>query len=311
MATDISTMQNTQSFEASKQLLENQTFLYNENQKLQDDVNRLSAQLEIMKLSTVSPDIFQALKREKDNLLALNLTLKSKLKRLKTSPPSLSAVEIDQEKKSYNDITKSAQDLEKMVWKLSSHSDRLSISVPHDNLSETIMTLNQKLEEEQKKNEEAKETIRKLREDDEKYVLREKMMDMKQLLTDLEVENTKLKLESEQLAEEMETYKKGLSEAVEEAKATSKRNIELDDEIYKLKQIISDLENDKLKLKKEMIEELNEANRAKRVSADTEIALQHISEAYENKRREVMQLTARLEDAENIINIFKRQFSDE
>lgn len=311
MATDISTMQNTQSFEASKQLLENQTFLYNENQKLQDDVNRLSAQLEIMKLSTVSPDIFQALKREKDNLLALNLTLKSKLKRLKTSPPSLSAVEIDQEKKSYSDITKSAQDLEKMVWKLSSHSDRLSISVPHDNLSETIMTLNQKLEEEQKKNEEAKETIRKLREDDEKYVLREKMMDMKQLLTDLEVENTKLKLESEQLAEEMETYKKGLSEAVEEAKATSKRNIELDDEIYKLKQIISDLENDKLKLKKEMIEELNEANRAKRVSADTEIALQHISEAYENKRREVMQLTARLEDAENIINIFKRQFSDE
>lgn len=311
MATDISTMQNTQSFEASKQLLENQTFLYNENQKLQDDVNRLSAQLEIMKLSTVSPDIFQALKREKDNLLALNLTLKSKLKRLKTSPPSLSAVEIDQEKKSYSDITKSAQDLEKMVWKLSSHSDRLSISVPHDNLSETIMALNQKLEEEQKKNEEAKETIRKLREDDEKYVLREKMMDMKQLLTDLEVENTKLKLESEQLAEEMETYKKGLSEAVEEAKATSKRNIELDDEIYKLKQIISDLENDKLKLKKEMIEELNEANRAKRVSADTEIALQHISEAYENKRREVMQLTARLEDAENIINIFKRQFSDE
>ncbi|KAJ8971639.1 hypothetical protein NQ314_000602 [Rhamnusium bicolor] len=76
----------------------------------------------------------------------------------------------------------------------------------------------------------------------------------------------------------------------------------------RLKQTISDLENDNIKLKKEMIEELNEANRAKRVSVDTEIALQHISEAYENKRREAMQLTLQLEDAERIIKSFRDQF---
>lgn len=57
-----------------------------------------------------------------------------------------------------------------------------------------------------------------------------------------------------------------------------------------------------------MIEELTEANRAKRVSADTEIALQHISEAFENKRREVARLQKQLEEANSIINAFKEQF---
>lgn len=312
MATDIRPTQfeDASDFDTSRQLLENQTFLFNENQKLQEDVNRLSAQLESLKISSVSPDVFQALKREKDNLLAVNFSLKSKIKRLKAAPPPLNQTEVDKETQSYHDLTKSAHDLDKILAKISSHSDRLEITTPHDSLSEMVAVLTKKLEEEQRRNEEANEAIRKLRDDDEKYILREKLTDMKQLLTDLEVENTKLKLEGEQLAEDVESYKKELAQSIEEAKDMTKRNFELEDEIYRLKQTISGLENDNLKLKKEMIEELNEANRAKRVSADTEIALQHISEAYENKRREVMQLTARLEDAENIIDIFKRQFND-
>ncbi|KAJ8921955.1 hypothetical protein NQ315_008589 [Exocentrus adspersus] len=298
-------------FETNRQLLENQTFLFNENQKLQEEVNRLSAQLDHLKQTTVSPEVLHALKREKDNLLGHNISLKAKIRRLSAAPPPVTAPEIENEKLSYQELNKSANDLEKILSKLSTHSDRLSITTPHENLSETVTALTKKLEEEQNRNEELQENIRKLREDDEKYVLREKITDMKQLLTDLEVENTKLKLESEQLVEDAETYKKELNEAIEEAKATTKRNYELEDEIHRLKQVISDLENDNLRLKKEMIEELNEANRAKRVSADTEIALQHISEAYENKRKEVMQLTKRLEDAENIIDIFKRQFNDD
>lgn len=53
---------------------------------------------------------------------------------------------------------------------------------------------------------------------------------------------------------------------------------------------------------------MNEANRAKRVLVDTEIALQHISEAYENKRMEVMALSQQLEEAEKIIKGFRKQF---
>jgi len=82
----------------------------------------------------------------------------------------------------------------------------------------------------------------------------------------------------------------------------------LEDERDDLKRVISDLENEKLKLKKDMIEELTEANRAKRVSADTEIALQHISEAFENKRREVARLQKQLEEANSIIDAFKEEF---
>ncbi|KAJ8968131.1 hypothetical protein NQ314_002452 [Rhamnusium bicolor] len=223
-------------------------------------------------------------------------------------PAGLNDYEKQEQKQQSVELLKSAQDLEKLLHKVNAHSDRLEIKHPEKNITETFTILTRKLEEEHKRSEEANEALRKLREDDEKYVLREKITDMKQLLTDLEVENTKLKFESEQLAEDVENYKKELNEAVEEAKRATKKNYELEDDKDRLKQTISDLENDNIKLKKEMIEELNEANRAKRVSVDTEIALQHISEAYENKRREAMQLTLQLEDAERIIKSFRDQF---
>nr|CAI5850774.1 unnamed protein product [Callosobruchus analis] len=54
--------------EVNKQLLQNQSFLYNENQKLQDDVKRLSYQLENLRKTSVKPEIFDALRKEKNHL---------------------------------------------------------------------------------------------------------------------------------------------------------------------------------------------------------------------------------------------------
>lgn len=103
-------------------------------------------------------------------------------------------------------------------------------------------------------------------------------------------------------------FQQKADELSKELNKIKKEKFVLEDEKDELKQIISDLENEKLKLKKDMIEELTEANRAKRVSADTEIALQHISEAYENKRKETMKLQKQLDEANAIIGAFRDQF---
>lgn len=294
----------------NRQLVENQSFLHNENVKSQDDVSRLSKQLETLRKSTINPEIFEALRKERESLLALNYTLKNKIQKMKSSPTPLSSFDIERENKEKVELSKAIQDLDHVLEKIK-QSEKLDIKDPNENITKTVEVLLKKLDEQEKKYEEANEIIRKLREDDEKYVLRERINDMKQLITDLEVENTKLKFESEQLSEDVENYKKQLNDTVEEAKESAKKCYHLEDEKDKLKEIVSQLENDKIKLKKEMIEEMNEANRAKRVSVDTEIALQHISEAYESKRQEVMALQKQLDEAENIIRNFKQHLERE
>ncbi|CAH1175843.1 unnamed protein product [Phaedon cochleariae] len=291
----------------NRQLLENQTFLHHENENLQHDVTRLSRQLENLRKASVSPDLFETLKKEKDHLLALNDTLRKKIKHMKNPSTHLDKKDSQKETQEKLELIRTVQELDRLLEKIKK-SEKFEVKPCENETAKVVEALTKKIDEEQRKNEEATEALRKLREDDEKYILREKLTDMKQLITDLEVENTKLRFESEQLAEDVENYKKQLSEATDEAKSATKKYYELEDEKDRLKSIISDLENEKIKLKKEMIEEMNEANRAKRVSVDTEIALHHISEAYENKRKENQALHAQLDDAEKIIRGFKNQF---
>ncbi|XP_023029503.2 uncharacterized protein [Leptinotarsa decemlineata] len=292
----------------NRQLLENQSFLYTENQKLQNDVQSLSKQLENLRNSTIQPEVFEALRKEKDHLLALNETLRKKIKTRRGTSILTTPSDLQKEHKEKIEIIKTVQEIDRLLEKIRD-SEKFEMRPCENNAALVIESLTKKLEEEQRKCEEANEALRKLRVDDEKYILREKITDMKQLISDLEVENTKLKFENEQLAEDVDEYKKQLNEATEEAKTVTKKFCQLEDEKDKLKVVISELENEKIKLKKEMIEEMNEANRAKRVSVDTEIALHHISEAYENKRKEVQAISAQLEEAEKIIRSFKEQFA--
>ncbi|KAG5870567.1 hypothetical protein JTB14_028795 [Gonioctena quinquepunctata] len=294
----------------NRQLLENQSFLHNENQKLQYDIQSLSKQLETLRNATVCPEVFETLRKEKDHLLALNETLRKKIRHLKSPSTHPEAPDAEKEQKEKLELIKTVQEVDRLLEKIR-NSERFEIKSHESNNAQVIETLTKKLEEEQKKSETANEALRKLRVDDEKYKLRGKITDMKQLINDLEIENTKLKFENEQLAEDIEDYKKQVNEATDESKIATQRSYELEDEKEKLKGIISELENEKIKLKKEMIEEMNEANRAKRVSVDTEIALHHISEAYENKRKEVQAISAQLEEADKIIRGFKKQFDPE
>ncbi|VEN64639.1 unnamed protein product [Callosobruchus maculatus] len=294
--------------EVNKQLLQNQSFLYNENQKLQDDVKRLSYQLENLRRTSVKPEIFDALRKEKNHLTTLNETLKRKIQQLKSPPGAISTYDAAKEQKEKEELLSTVRDLEELITKVKC-MEKFELKPPQQDLHKMVETLTSRLEEEQQKAQEAEETIRRMREDDEKYVMREKLTEMKQLVTDLEIENSKLKFEIEQLNDDVDTYKRQLDDATEEAKQSAARCCQLEDEKDKLKEMVSDLENEKIELKKEMIQEMTEANRAKRVSVDTEIALQHIAEAYETKRKEMAALLQQLEDAEKIIKEFKDQFA--
>lgn len=289
-----------------KHFRKNQSPINHENLKLHEDIAKLSEQMEHFRKATMEPNMIDTLKKEKRQLIALNETLKKKIKRLRAPNTTTNLKEIENEQWERQELLNSVRDLNQIMEKIKK-SDKLQIEPPEQNIAKTVASLTRKLEELERKNEEANDTIRNLRDDDEKYILKERINDMKQLITDLELENAKLKFESEQLSEDVESLKRQLNESVEAEKTVTKKCYELEDEKDKLKVDINELEDDKIRLKKEMIEEMNEANRAKRVSVELEIALHHVSDAYEHKRQEVLSMQNQLDDAEKIIRNFKIQ----
>ncbi|KAF7285427.1 hypothetical protein GWI33_010676 [Rhynchophorus ferrugineus] len=309
MATEIEMESNRSTGNVNKQLLENQSFLYNENQRLQENVRRLSKHLDELKKNSVDPKVLEHLMSEKGNLIALNDTLKKKIKELKSLPASITKEDLEKHQTEKQELLQSIDELDIVLSRINNRSEAFEFTLPKESTVQKLCdTLTKRLEEEQQRSDEALETIRRLRDDDEKMMLKDKISDLKQLITDLEVENTKMKFETEQLADEIQRQKINVEDAAKDIRELKKEKYRLEDEVDKLKQNISDLENDKLNLKKDMIEELTEANRAKRVSADTEIALQHISEAYENKRKEVAKYQKQLDEANTIIKAFREQF---
>lgn len=290
----------------NKTLRENQSLLHHENQKLHEDIKKLSKQLEDFGKSSVEPEMLETLRKEKDHLITLNDTLKKKIKRLKIPATSSNLQDINSDQWENDELIKTAKILSQLLEKIK-NSEKLDIKAPEQSLTTTVESLMKKLDEQQRKLEDASDTIRKLRDDDEKYILKERINDMKQLITDLELENAKLKFECEQLSEDVNSFKKQLNEAVEEVKLASKKCYQVEDERDQLKGTIRELEDEKIRLKKEVIDEMNEANRAKSVSVELEVALHHVSDAYEHKRQEVTALHKQLDDAEKIIRNFKIQ----
>lgn len=191
----------------NKQLLENQSFLYVENQRLQQNVSKLSKHLEELRKNTVDPKVLEHLVKEKNHLFALNESLKQKISSIKSVVPGVSKECIEKQQNQKLEILKSIDELDIILKKINERPETLDISLPKEStVKELCQTLSKRLEEEQCRSDQAIETIRRLRDDDEKLILKEKMADLKHLITDLEVENTKLKFEIEQNSEDLERY---------------------------------------------------------------------------------------------------------
>ncbi|CAH1104745.1 unnamed protein product [Psylliodes chrysocephalus] len=290
----------------AEQPLHNRIYFYRENEKLEEDVDTLNKELDDTKKSSVNTEYIENLKMEKNNLLALNERLQRKLKYLRHYSPTKQS-DFVQETKEKKDLFETVKELDRLIEKFK-RNEIFEIKQQDENhTANLINSLTIKIEEEEKKSEQLNEIIRKLRNSDEKYILEEKLTDLKQLLTDLEKENSKLKYENEQLLDNIENFKNQLNQALEDVKIATKKCYTLEDDKDQLKKIISDLENEKTQIKKDM-DEMNETNAVNKVPVDTELALEHISEAYEMKRREVKQLMEQLVAAENIIKEFQKQF---
>lgn len=191
----------------NRQLLENQTFLYTENKRLQQNVLKLSKHLEELRKSTVDPKVFEQLIKEKNHLYSLNESLKLKINSLKSVPSGLSKEETQKQQKEKQEILKSIEELDIILKKINDRPEPFELKLPEESsVKELCKTLTKRLEEEQSRSDQALETIRRLRDDDEKLILKDKLTDMKHLITELEVENTKLKFETEQIYEDMERW---------------------------------------------------------------------------------------------------------
>lgn len=193
--------------QVNRQLLENQSFLYTENQRLQQNVIKLSKHLEELRRSTVDPNVLEHLIKEKNQLFSLNESLKQKINSIRSVVPGLSKEDMEKQRNEKQEILKSIEELDLILKKINDTPETLDIKLSKEStVKELVQTLTKRLEDEQNRSDQALETIRRLRDDDEKLILKDKIADMKQLITDLEVENTKLKFENEQLTEDVERY---------------------------------------------------------------------------------------------------------
>lgn len=286
---------------ANHQLLENQSFLHAENQRLQQTVADLNLEIEDLRSTMIPPATIDQLQAQNRQFKILNCALKKKLKQLKRPPQEWSEKEIERDKDEQKALRDASENLDVLVRVIKKQSERLEIRSNLRSVAQTMDNLKEKLEMEERRNSVNEELLRSHWENDEVYVLQDKISDLRRTNDQLQVEGAKRKFQLEDAQKEIDRLKIDL-EAVKVNLADEMKKIKLlENERDVLKQNITVLENANLALKREMIEELNEANRAKRVCIDTEIALKQIKDAFEEKRHEVVTLTSQLSDALNTI----------
>ncbi|CAH0559518.1 unnamed protein product [Brassicogethes aeneus] len=288
---------------SNRKLLKNQSFLYDENKKLYSNLEKFAQELEDLKRSSIATDQYQSLRSEKSLLILQNKQLKSKLKQIKAPSKTNSHETVTTKQETLHGAF---DGLDQILGRIKGDQHRIQINNQPVEISDTLKELTRQLELEQKKTLALNEQLRQERNDDEKGTLKTKLIDMKDKITNLEVENTKLIFQNDQLTDDLNRTKKQLERSEADLSVEIKKSHDFEKEKDKLKRSISEVENDNLRLKKEMIEELNEANRAKRISIDTEIALQHISEAYENKRKEAMKYIAEIDELKKSLSLNKK-----
>ncbi|XP_056646868.1 uncharacterized protein LOC130451699 [Diorhabda sublineata] len=139
----------------------------------------------------------------------------------------------------------------------------------------------------------------------ETYALRKKNIVIRDLLADAEILNHKLKLEQQQIVENLENHKTTILEKLSETKFIVKTINQLVNGNENLRNKVEDLNKEIEKLKIELIEKIVIATGAKRCLANEEIAIEHLARAYEIKRQEIKTLNCKIDEAEKIVRDLK------
>lgn len=246
----------------NEDLNNNKRRLFDQNEILLQDLNNLNFELQELKKLT-SPNTEP-------------LTVDRHILNISSFPP-------ENVQPGNENLTTAIQDLEELLQKIRTDSRHLEVNKTSVEIKKSINDLTVPLDIK-----DGSPNVIKVESNDNNDSLRNKINELNARITKLEVENTKLKFQNEQYMDDLERAKKQLVRTEAELKDSVSKNWDLEDQREKFRQIITEIENENIKIKKEIIEEMNEANRAKRILVSTENALQHVSEAFENKRKECM-----------------------
>ncbi|XP_072380300.1 uncharacterized protein [Diabrotica undecimpunctata] len=138
--------------------------------------------------------------------------------------------------------------------------------------------------------------------DEQTYNLRRKELEMNDLLIDSEILNQKLRHDQKQIVEDLRNFQSKLCETLEKTKDLITESYESEEINSKLRKQSKELAKEVDELRKELIEKRLTTSNAKRELDNFEIALQRVSNAFDNKRNEAYSLMEKLSNLEDLLS---------
>ncbi|CAG9830680.1 unnamed protein product [Diabrotica balteata] len=145
-------------------------------------------------------------------------------------------------------------------------------------------------------------TIEAFYRDEETYNLKRKELQMNDLLIDSEILNQKLRHEQKQLVEDLRNFQSKLCGTLEKTKVLITESYESEEINSQLRKQSNELAKEIDELRKELIEKRLTTSNAKRELDNFEIALQRVSNAFDNKRSEAYSLMEKLANLEDLLS---------
>lgn len=155
---------------------------------------------------------------------------------------------------------------------ISMQSSMIHIDIDNcsNTISSTVKGLTKTIEQEEQKCVEAEFKLKQLKNNKEELLLKDKLYDMQSRVADLQLTNSNLKENNKKLIDEIKKLQQQFNMTEEQIKLKNQNYEDVNKEITLLRQKIDEIENCCLKLKKELIIELEEATKARKIAMDSE-----------------------------------------
>lgn len=267
--------------EIRNELMKNQTFLEQDNRDLYEHLTKLRQDFEFLKENTVLESDFKEIEEEYEKLHTLNKYLKVKIKNIKNTPV---IQENRPEYREYHELTTEIQDVLKKLdsfIEFSQKPNRFLEFTSNFNIVCSVMTnlrvYSRRLDKKRRhiENETLKYDVNR-----ENELLRERIIATQHLITELEVENLKFKLEMDRLEEQRQDVECKLKEIDAKLRKESENDEKIENEVENMRGKLSDCEAEELDLKMQLNHELNVINKAKRDAINAEINVENVKESF-------------------------------
>ncbi|XP_028130576.2 putative leucine-rich repeat-containing protein DDB_G0290503 [Diabrotica virgifera virgifera] len=145
-------------------------------------------------------------------------------------------------------------------------------------------------------------TIEVVYRDEETFRLRKQELEMNDILIDSQILNQKLRHDQKHIVEDLRNFQSKLCETLEKTKVFITESYEHEEIISKLRKQSNELAKEIEELRKELIEKRLTSSNAKRELENFEVALERVSNAFDNKRNEAYILMKKLENLQDVLS---------